>query len=347
MKGCLALVIGALTVFASAGAGSTTPRPLVGVPLRGATHLTLLVASNPPYLLDVDTGRRTRIRGLKLARRSILGVAAVGSDAVIHVERYDPRARISRATIHVLRKGATRAIRLGTASWEFAAAEDGWAVWLKSYEDRTHCTLREVELDGRVRRAARPIRCSVRLIDAGSRPFLVDGTSVLDPSTEDVLLDAGQPWAAAGDVVITHGGVQRPLTVSNLHSGEAWTLPYPSLLAEQEGTDEAAVHPNRRLVVLSFSVPWYGPAAPQVTDLWLLDLSTRNLQQLPDMPAAVSLKFTSMQWTGDGRLVLLAETQERTVVGVWRPGRKRIRVRPVRIPQRNSGSDSFVAWVVR
>jgi hypothetical protein len=71
------------------------------------------------------------------------------------------------------------------------------------------------------------------------------------------------------------------------------------------------------------------------------------LVQLPDVPAAVSLKFTSMHWTSDGRLVLLAETAEHTVVAVWRPGRKRIRVRPLRIPERNSGSDSFVVWATQ
>lgn len=40
----------------------------------------------------------------------------------------------------------------------------------------------------------------------------------------------------------------------------------------------------------------------------------RRFRHLPDMPAAVSLKFTSMSWTSDGRLVMLARTAGREVV---------------------------------
>jgi hypothetical protein len=62
------------------------------------------------------------------------------------------------------------------------------------------------------------------------------------------------------------------------------------------------------------------------------------------MPAVVALKFTSMSWTTAGRLVILARTAGREVVGVWRPGQKRIAVRRLSLPARNSGSDSFVVW---
>ena len=59
------------------------------------------------------------------------------------------------------------------------------------------------------------------------------------------------------------------------------------------------------------------------------------------MPAFVSLKRTSMAWTDDGRLVLLAESSRREVVAVWRPGRPRLALEVVRLPERTSGSDSF------
>jgi hypothetical protein len=63
------------------------------------------------------------------------------------------------------------------------------------------------------------------------------------------------------------------------------------------------------------------------------------------MPAAVHLKFTSMAWTADGRLVTLAETSGGAVgtslVAVWKPGWKHLRVRRVSLPTRTSGSDSF------
>jgi hypothetical protein len=60
------------------------------------------------------------------------------------------------------------------------------------------------------------------------------------------------------------------------------------------------------------------------------------------MPAIVSLKFSSWAWTSDGRLVVLAESEGATLVGIWKPGDERIGVTRVRLPERNSGSDSFV-----
>jgi hypothetical protein len=51
-----------------------------------------------------------------------------------------------------------------------------------------------------------------------------------------------------------------------------------------------------------------------------------------------------MAWTGDGRLVLLVRSAGRTLVGVWRPGQKRIATRVVRLPASNSGSDTFAPW---
>lgn len=71
-----------------------------------------------------------------------------------------------------------------------------------------------------------------------------------------------------------------------------------------------------------------------------------QVTHVPGTPAAVALKFTSMTWTGDGRLVLLAQTANHDVVAVWRPGQKRLAVRSVELPERTSGSDSFVAWSV-
>lgn len=324
-------------------AGSTKPKPLRGVPLTGSTGLTLVVANNPPFLLDVDTGRRTRIRGLDLGKHSVLSVQPVGRDAIVWLDRNNRASKAPRAEIYVVRQGVTRATRLATA-WEVARAADGMAVWLKSYEDAEHCALREVALDGGERRSPRAVSCSVNLVDSGSGAFLVDGDSVLDPSTGETLLDAGDLWTVIGDVAITMQGSQGPLTLTDLRSGERSRLRYPSRIGGQGGRDEAAVHPNERLLALSFSDPAYQFSGTQVTDVWLLDVVTRRLRQLPDMPAAVGLKSTSMEWTSDGRLVLLAEADQRDIVAVWRPGRKRIRVRPVQLPFRNSGSDSFVVW---
>jgi hypothetical protein len=340
----VASIVGLAAVAASTGAASSVPGPLAGVPLRGKTHLRLLVANIPPFVLDVDTGRRTRVTGLKPGRHSVLSVQAVGQDAIVWLDRANSRTSGLRAAIYVVRHGTTKATWLARAS-SVAPAADGLAVWLKSYLDASHCTLREIGLDGGEETSPRPIPCSTQLVDSGSGAFLVDGTSVVDPGTGETVLHVGNFWAVAGDFAVTMDSYNPgPITLTDLRSGERWWLRYPSRIGGQGGSDEAAVHPNGRLVALSFADPAYQLSGTQVTDVWLLDLATRQLRQLPDMPAAVHLKFTSMRWTSDGRLVLLAETEKRSVVVVWRPGRTRIRVRPVPLPTRNSGSDSFVAW---
>ena len=143
------------------------------------------------------------------------------------------------------------------------------------------------------------------------------------------------------DVDTEGAGSRRPLTLWDLRVGGTSALPWPSQIG---GRDEAAVHSRSGSIALAFSDPAYQGGGEQVTDLWQLEPSSRRFQQLPDMPAIVSLKFTSMQWSSDGRLVMLAETQHQDVVAVWRPGQERIAVKRVRLPLRNSGSDSFVAW---
>lgn len=75
----------------------------------------------------------------------------------------------------------------------------------------------------------------------------------------------------------------------------------------------------------------------------MLDTATQRLTQLPGFPAQVDLKFSSMAWTEDGRLVLLLQGGGRTVVGVWTPGARSLPLRVVRLPERTGGSDAFVA----
>ena len=91
---------------------------------------------------------------------------------------------------------------------------------------------------------------------------------------------------------------------------------WPSILP---WLDQPAADPSGRFVALAFAAPaWTG--GRQVSDVWLLDVRSGALTQLPSMPAFVSLKATSIAWTHDGRLVLLGESGGRDVVAVWRPG---------------------------
>lgn len=325
------------------GVARVRPRPLRGVPLVGSTGLRLLVAANPPFLLDVDSGSRKPIGGLQLRGKPVLSVLAVGKDAVLWLDRRGPANALPAAEIYVVRRGTPTARRIATG-WGVAPSADGQAIWLKSFTDADSCELREVALDGRERQSPRPVPCSTELVGGPAGTLLVEGSSVLDPSTGQTLLPIGGLWAVVGRFALTTAASHGPLTLTDLPSGEQWRLRWPSQTgsAPQGGRNRAAVQADAKLVALSFSDPAFEFSGTQVTDIWLLDPSTRRFRHLPDMPAALSLKFTSMAWTSDGRLVLLARTAERDVVAVWRPGQTRIRVRPVRLPA--ARDSSFVVW---
>ena len=336
-----ALVSGvASTATRDAAAGQAAlPKPLRGMPLTGSTGLKLLVAADPPVLLDVDSGRITPVGGLNVHGNPVLSVLAVGRDAVIWLDRRTPAKRSPTAEIYVVHHDGATATRIATA-WGVEPAANGQAVWLTSFKDAHHCELREVALSGRQLRS-RPIRCSTRLIDGGSGGLLIEGSSVVDPLTGRTLLRTDAVWAIAGHYALTDSGCCHPLTVTDLRSGTRRMLPWPSKIGS---TDQAAVQPNGKLIAVDFADPAFQGSGTQVTDAWLLNPATGRLQHLPDMPAAVALKFTSMSWTNDGRLVWLAQTEDHDVVAVWRPGQKRIAVRRIRLPVRNSGSDTFVVW---
>jgi hypothetical protein len=320
------------------------PRALHGVRLAGPTGLRLLVSGDPPYVLNVDTGAVTPVTGLNVNGNPVLSVLAVGADAVVWLDRRTATGSIPRAEIYLVRHGTTTATRIATG-WQVAPAAGGRAIWLVSFTDAHHCALAELGLDGRVRQPGRPINCSAQLLDTGSGAVLVRGRQVVDPATGRTLLAARGLWAIAGGRVLSSSGAGGPLTLADLRTGMRWRLAWPSRIG---GTDQAVVRPHGRLIALDFADAAYGGGGTQVTDVWLLDPATRHFRHLPDMPAAVNLKFTSMAWTSDGRLVMLAQTNgpqgPRNLVAVWKPGQRQIAVRPVRLPDRNNGSDTFVIW---
>jgi hypothetical protein len=52
----------ATALVLAADLAAASPQPLRGVRLQGKRGLRLLVASNPPYVLDVDSGRVTKTK---------------------------------------------------------------------------------------------------------------------------------------------------------------------------------------------------------------------------------------------------------------------------------------------
>ena len=339
----LSVAIAALAAIGAASASSAAwPKPLRGVPLVGKTDLRLLVSADPPFVLDVDTGTTTPIQGIDVHDQPVLSVHAVGQDAIAWVDH----RTAADSEVYVIRRGTTSATRIATAPGaRVAPSADGGAVWLKTYADARDCMLREVALNGTVRRKPSPLPCSVELRDAGGTAVLVDGRAVIDPATRaPVLRTRGDEflWALAGGYAISGDEAHCSLVLTNLHDGARARLRVRTSISCS--SDAPAVRPDGAKVTVAFGNPALGYTGSQALDLWLLTPSTRRLRHLPDMPAIVALKFTSMAWTGDGRLVLLAETERRDIVAVWRPGQKRIHVRRVRIPKRDSGSDAFVVW---
>jgi hypothetical protein len=331
---------------------ATGPGRLHGVPLTGATGLVLLVSADPAFLLNVDTGRVTTVRGLGVhGPGPVLSVLAVGRDAVVWVDRRPLASRIPNYDIYVVRHGEAKATRIAVGS-DVQPATGGRSVWVKSFIDAHHCTLREMNLAGRRLRDPRPIPCSAAVIDPGPGALLVERRSVIDPASGRVLLRTSSLWAIADHLALTIGQSPHPLTLTDLRTGMRRALRWPSQIGgvgTQGGADQAAVDPSGKLIELSFADPAYHMSGTQVTDVWLLDPRTGHWQHLPDMPASVALKFTSMSWTSDGRLVMLAQTPTggpaaHEVVAVWRPGQRSLAVRSVHIPARYSGSDSFIAW---
>jgi hypothetical protein len=337
---CFTLVLSALAVTAfsalaappsaSTGRDSAEPVPLRGEPLRGKTGLRLVVADEPPFLLDVDANRVTRLRGVPKPRGGVtwvVGVAGRGAAVVADFGR--------ELHVYGIAGPGARARSLGKARNVWPA--DGRAVWLERSVGRSRCSLRRAGLDGRLLRAPRAFPCASRSDVAGPLGLVVRRMLVLDPRTGRTVFRA--PWGVLAVVqrYLVLAGPGRQFTLVDPSSGFEKAFSWPSILASM---DEPAVDPRGRYVALAFADPAWQGGGEQALDVWVLDTSTSELTQVPGMPAFVGLKRTSMAWTDDGRLVLLAESG-RKVVAVWRPGQERLAVKTVRLPERAGGSDSF------
>jgi len=329
-------------------------RPLAGLPITGRTRLRLLIASDPrPFLVDLDQDSVQPVTGLPTDGERVVSVLPVGEHAVIVSDRVCTSCRPPGPEVYGIWRDSTSAVRLGSAQ-EVVAARDGRAVWLLGHQTTTACTLRQVGLDGRPRRPARPVSCTTKLLGELPAGLLVASGTSEDPwEWPASLVDrrghrtglgfpAADLLAATGELVLTSAEPLAPLTLTNLRSRVRWPLGWPSRL--RGGTHIAAVHPNGRDIAIGF----HGLAAPGEAgyDLWLLHAATRRWQHLPDLPAAdIAAKATDMAWTGDGRLVVLTQTATGgQVVAVWRPGQPRLALRQLTLPTPSPGTDTLAIW---
>jgi hypothetical protein len=324
----VAIVVAAAVVGVAApssvGADSG-PTPLHGMPLRGPTGLRLVVADNPPLVLDVDARATPLPRGPTL-RRGVSWVVGVGGQSAVVVARSVWR----HADLYGVRGRAARVVVLGDGA-DVAPAADGRSVWIKSFA-RSGCTLRQRSLEGIEIRPPRSFPCASTIASAGSHGLVVNRTRVIDPRTGQTLLRARWGVLAATGRTLVLVGPGRTFTIGA--AGRVLRrIPWPSTLG---GLDAPAADPRGRYVALAFANP------AVALDVWLLDTKTMRLTQLPAMPTLVPLKRTSMAWTHDGQLVLLSQKSGRLSVALWRPGEKSLTVKtlPLR-DQRHGSSDSF------
>lgn len=320
--------------------GDREPGRLQGVPLRGTTGLRLVVADNPPFVLDVDTGSVTPVAAIPALEQGVVWTVSIrGQAAIVAMSR----AWLG-ADLYAVRGREPQVVPLGTG-WNVTAAVDGRSVWVQSFFTRSRCTLRRVALDGQELRPPRPFPCgSTSPEPGGSLGLVVRRTRVVDPLNGRTVFKTRQRILAIAGRKLVLAAPSGDFTLLDAATGGQRRLAWPSSLGW--GSPGAKVDPRGRLVVLDFADPAWKRSAKQALDLWVLDTKTAKLTQLPSMPAFVAIKFTSMAWTDDGRLVLLAERSPRdeggtAVVAVWRPGQRRLALKTVQLPQRIGGSNSF------
>jgi hypothetical protein len=244
----------------------------------------------------------------------VIAGAATGTDARVY---------------GVLDRGE-RVAPLGRGS-RVVGADSGRSVWIRDVRDASGCAVRQVAFDGHGIRAPRAFPCGL-VEAAGALGLAVGRARIIDPLTNrTVFRTRAGIWAVAGKrVVLAEPGVR--FTLVDTGTGSRRQIRWPETI----GTAVApAIDPRGAYVALAF-------ASPVHFDVWLLGTATGTLTRLPGMPAILSPKFTSMEWTGDGRLVILAERRdgEGTVV-VWRPGQRRLALKTLPMPEPNTGSPSF------
>jgi hypothetical protein len=338
---CLVAVLGVAWMVSRPRAGPTRLDQRGAGSLQAptsATGLRLLIAAAPaPFVLDVDRGTVQPISGLPADRDRQVGVMPVAEGALVLSSRPCQRC-LAEHGVYLLRRRSTSAVPLGKAL-QVVPSRDGTGTWMLGRVGPSRCTIREVGLDGRSRRAARPVSCRTELVAELPAGLLTTSTgagnwqaALLRPHGGVVRLGDPQARPVVGNLVLSGTDQQTPLILHDLSTGASSRLRWPS--RPDYGLGEVTGDPSGRLAIVEFAK--YSPE--HSLDMWLLDVRARRWQRLPGMPARMVQKATGVRWTADGGVVLLSST----LLGVWRPGAPRLAVRRVRSPKGQGGD--FVLW---
>ena len=290
-------------------------------------------------MLDVDDKTTARVSGLPTGGDRSVGVAAVGQDALLLAYRFCPGCR--DLGVYVLRHGTISATRLATAL-QAVPSQDGRGAWLlqrrRGGPDR--CLLTEIDLAGRARAAPILVGCRLGLVADLPAGLFVSSSGALGRNAHSAVIERdgdvrrfADPYArpVVGNLVLSGAGPSRPLVLHDMRTRANRRLDWPSrrgfALADVSGS------PDGRQAVVGFA-----HYSPHRLDLWLLDTRTGGWQHLPGMPARLVPKATDVEWSQDGRVIVLSDGTAR----VWRPGETAMETE--RVPSGRQSGSQFVVW---
>jgi hypothetical protein len=337
-----ALIAAGLFLFIGGNAGqparasSSQPRWLTGAPLHKPTHLRLIVSGNTPRvsIVDVDSGRVSIVRGLGLPHRYTLSgpmiwsltpvpggaLATVWRQSCGHCYtltgfpiRADGRARRTSSVTVGGHQQSTPAIGSTAGIW-----------WVLTRSRSGRCTLKLMP-------GSRPaVAAPCGTLDADTAAGLViqrgGDVRLVDPWTgrvrERIAIGDGGQFDFLGHDMALIGGSSDLLTLVNLATGARTHLRWPSTFRFGY---YVIPDPHAPLVAINFGNP-ADPGPRQASDLWLLDPRTGKFTHVPGYPIFEDLKFSSVAWTADGRLIVAAQGPGRTALAVYRAGSAQLEV---------------------
>lgn len=369
---CAAAVLAAAVAaggIASAGGAAPAARPgrppeplprLSGPALAGPARLRLVASGNAGgvFVLDADRGTTQTVGGLGLGPAAglygpiLAGLWPAPGGVLAEVERSACSSCGTRTTVSLIGPGggarriASIVLHGGSA---LVPAFDAATFWRLTWPNGAPCSLGPVydaapTVTVPCGRPAAATSAGV-WIASNRRETIVDPRSGRVVATLAIPAEPGRAswlYPLRGTLALEYSGpstsftgIQRgDLSLVDLASGTRQRLAWPSWF---RNVIRVVPEPGGPLVAVDYGSPaWPGPA--QAEDVWILDTTRGSFTHLPGYPAAVAIKFSSVLWTGDGRLAIAAQGGGRAVLALWRPGMRTLPLRT--IPSRHGYTTS-------